>query len=394
MVPSLPFSDLVIGHSTLAFGILKCALNPKPLALHPSQSFQRGALCHIAQRNLHVRIVIQGLGYNQRPKFDIIRFAIPHINLHTASPNHEYSACSLSQDHLLPALTRERLHELPNLNPLLTTLVFFSWPARWRFWQVGFRIFQIHSKIGMKIHAKRFTHRIKSKTKPGAFTISCIGSYPVIAKIVLPCMLNNFLSKFNLRSKSLFFFRYARTFTPFRIIRPFLGQIEPNINRRHVGAIGQCTKDGHLTIVHLAEATQPLTRNSDRFFPLLRKPAFIYKQASIGAAQKFIHILGCMIDNLSMIPFGMGQKLLKVPRLGVRHNFGHPVHVLTLTGLHQTASVLPGLIRNIMTVGLKVSRVAVHECKKATPHVPQGGRVGGCIRFAPLLSRMFPLVLA
>ena len=394
MVPSSPLSDLVISHPTLAFGILKSTLNPKPLALHPSQSFKRGAFGSIAQGNLYVRIIIQGLGYNQSPKCNIIGFAIPYINLHTTSPNPEYPACCFSKRHLFPALARESLHKVPNFNALLVALVFLSWAARWITWQVGLGVFLIHPKIRMNIHTKRLTHRIKCQTKPGPLAISCVGPYPAIMKTVIPCMLNNFLGKVNLRSKNLFFIRYARTLTPFWIIRPFLGQIQAYINRGNVGSIRKCPKNSNLAVIDLAEATQPLTRNANRFFSLLCKAAFIYQQASTGTTQKSICVLGYMIDNISMIPFGMGQKLLKVARLGFRHHFGHPVHILTWTALHQTTSVLAGLIRDIMTVGLEMFCVAVHKRKKATPNADNSRRVGGCMRFAPLLSKMFPLALA
>jgi len=62
--------------------------------------------------------------------------------------------------------------------------------------------------------------------------------------------------------------------------------------------------------------------------------------------------------------------------------------------LHQTASVLASLIRDIMTVGPEMFRVGLHKGHKAPPQAPQAGPVGGCIRFPPSLSRMFPLALS
>ena len=256
------------------------------------------------------------------------------------------------------------------------------------------RVFLIHPKIRMNIHTKRLTHRIKCKTKPGSLAISCVGLYPAIMKAILPCMLNNFLGEVNLRSKNLFFFRYARTLTPFWIIRSFPGQIQTDINRGDVRSIRQCPKKPLLGRCR-PYRNDPTT--DGKLQPILFPALQIRFHLSAGkhwATQKSVRILGYMIDNISMIPFGMGQKLLKVARLGFRHHFGHPVHILTWTALHQTTSILTGLVRNIMTVGLEMFCVAVHKRKKATPNAGNSHRVGGCMRFAPLLSKMFPLALA
>ena len=95
MMPSAPFSHLVISHTTLAFTIFKHPLNPESLPLHPAQTAKGGLLRGIAQRNLGIRITPQSLSDDQGPAFGFVRFPIPHINGQTTDqhfgifPSHE-----------------------------------------------------------------------------------------------------------------------------------------------------------------------------------------------------------------------------------------------------------------------------------------------------------------
>ena len=89
----------------------------------------------------------------------------------------------------------------------------------------------------------------------------------------------------------------------------------------------------------------------------------------------------------------MCQKLLKIAGFGFRHNLSHTIHVLAGTSLHQPGSVLSSLIRNIMAVRLEMFSVVIHKRHKA-PTDASKRHVGGCIKIAPFLSRMFSLALA
>jgi hypothetical protein len=94
------------------------------------------------------------------------------------------------------------------------------------------------------------------------------------------------------------------------------------------------------------------------------------------------------IDNCPSIPFIEGKILLKISGFGVRNNLGHPVHVFTRTGLHQAAGVLPGLIRDIMSVGKKMFAEIFHKRYKTTTSDGQC-RLRGGICISPWVTVLF-----
>ena len=123
--------------------------------------------------------------------------------------------------------------------------------------------------------------------------------------------------------------------------------------------------------------------------PLFLKPAFInQKTGGFLISQKNVCLAGDMIDNGSGVPFGVGQKLLKISRFGPRYNLGHAVHVFAGTRLHQATCVLASFVRYIVAIGLKMMTETFHEGHKTPPDASK--RLRGRISFPPGFTVLSP----
>ena len=395
VVPSTPLSHLIVGHAAFTFCIFKCTFHPITLALHPAQPLKRYALRCIAQGNLCIRIATQSLRHNQGPALNLPRFTIPYINPPSIDLNSKHTPGGMTKRHRFPAFLRERIYQLTHFKAFLIRLILCKLTSTVAtfFRQIRLWIFQIDTKIRVQINNESLSHFTQSKAKSRAFAISHIRTYPSEAKALFSGMFHDLQSKVWLCSKTPLPFRHTCSFTTFRIISPFLRQVETHINRYSKLTMSQSTKNCHLTIIHFAQTAQPLTGNTNRTFSLFSKSAFIKQKACVSVlTQKLICVAGHMVNHLTVIPLRMGQKLLEIARFGIRHNFSHSVHIFTGTCLHQTAGVLAGLIRDIVSVRVKMFGVGIHERQEAPADTNKHG-LGGFIIF-PFVSRMFSLGLA
>ena len=77
MVPSLPFTDLIVSHTTLGLSILKGPLYSEALRLHFSQSLQLGIWQRIGQGVFDGLRRINFPAHNQVPMPGLCFFTIP-----------------------------------------------------------------------------------------------------------------------------------------------------------------------------------------------------------------------------------------------------------------------------------------------------------------------------
>ena len=236
----------------------------------------------------------------------------------------------------------------------------------------------------MKVYNEALAHSIKFKAKPGALPVAGIRPDPAIPKPVLPGTGNDFKGKLLFGAKDPFIPRNTRFFTTLRVIGPLLWKIKFDINRDCKAVLGKHAEHRHLPVVNLAQSAQPLPGHTGRHRPLLWKPLSSSKTGSLFVTQTRIGITGNVIDDTAGIPPAVGQKLLEIAGLGIRDDFGHPVHVFTRTGLHQTAGILPRPFRNIVAVGAEMVAEALYKGHKAPADAGER-RLWGDMRFSPLV---------
>ena len=391
MVPGAPFSYLIIRHTAFAFGVLKCALNPISLSLHPRQPFQRCASRGVGQRDFCIRYATKTLRDHQCPLICGLGFSIPNVYLKAKTMCLKVSSAGFAQfQNRLPGKITV-LYYVTDFNAfgIRGVALMFGTTVCLFLWDIWFRILQIHLKIRMHINHKLMPHGIQGLAKTRTLAVAGVGSHPSKANAALFSMANYINGNFIFCLESAIRFRNAGFCATLRIIGPFFGNIKTRINRHRVTPIGQSAKYGNLSVINLAKAAQPLPCCTYRHASLLFKAALINQQASvIHIAQKIISILGNVIHYLPGIPFGMCEKLLKIARSGVRDNFGHPIHVFPRTGLHQTASVLARLIADVMGVTGKMVRVGFHKRNKAPADAGERRRLLVFIGLPPGLGVM------
>jgi|GEM_PF-5634686 len=391
MKPCVPFANLIIRHTALAFSVLKRPLDPIALTLHPGQPFELGRLGCIAQRYLGLRILAQCLGGYQNGAFRLRRVFVPYIYRYAQCPKFKRPSAGLAQFQY--RLIR-KLKKLYNFFDLIAsgvcsiagegTTLFISLLR-----YVGMGIVQVNRKIRMKINDKPLSHLIQGHTKSGAFSIAPICTYPAKPKTICPSVPNHFKCQRIFGVENTVRFGYAGFITPLPVFYPCLGKVESNIHRYCKTVFAKYSKYRHLAIIDFAKPAQLLPGNTRRHRPLFGKSAFVDEKAGLLIAQKFIRITGDLIDDILSAPLAVSQKLLKITRFRIRDHFGHPVHILARTRLHQTAGILPSLFCDIMTIGLKMVTVAFHEGHKTPPNTAEC-RLRGDIRFPPGFTDLSP----
>src|SRR4029077_1065889 len=116
----------------------------------------------------------------------------------------------------------------------------------------------------------------------------------------------------------------------------------------------------------LPKASEVLTTRTHRHLALLCKPTFVDDQRSLGRIpDQLIGITCNMIKHFTCTPFGVSDKLLQISIIGVRYHLRDRIDVFTRARLHQTRSILPGLLRHIPPVTLKVLGVTLHKTYKS-----------------------------
>ena len=393
MMPGLPFSNLVVSHAALAFSILEHSFNPIALALHPRQGFNIGCLRKIRQRYLRIRLAPKQLAYYQLPFVGLLRYAVPNIHSLTESSNLQRASTGLTQFQNRQIRKSIIADNFTDFKAFGVGSIAFKFAATLSFFlrNIGRWVLQIQMKIRMDIHNESLAHLVQCFTKSRPLTITGVGTDPSKPKVVFASVLHN------LNGKLIFGFKTAMSFwntcfsTAFGILGPlFFRQIQAHINRNRVSVIGQRAEYRYLAIVNFSQSAQPLARRTNRHPSLFFKPAFInQKTGDFLVSQKSVSFTGDVGDNGSGIPLGVGQKLLKIARFGLRNNLGHAIHVFTGASLHQTTCVLTRLVRYIVPVRSEVFAEVFHKGHKTSPDAGER-RLWGCIRYPPGFRTLSP----
>jgi len=129
VMPGIPFTNLIVGHTTFTFPIFEHTFYPKPLPLHKAQTPKRCVFGCICQRDLRIRIESQRFGDDQMPAFIIFRFPIPHIYLQPKYSHFKRTTSCVPKFNGFPALRRYRFNNISNLNAFLIGLILFRLTA-------------------------------------------------------------------------------------------------------------------------------------------------------------------------------------------------------------------------------------------------------------------------
>ena len=270
-MPGLPLSSLIVDHAALAFGFLKHAFNPIPLALHPRQDFNTGCLQKIGQRYLRVRFSSSRLAWHQKPFIASIRYAVPHINRFTKDPHFQQPSTGLTQFQkwqIGKAIIAHNFAEFKTFgigsvaSEFATTLGFVLR-------NIGRRVFQLHVKIRVDIHNESLIHLGKCPAKSRTLAITGVGTDPSKPKPVFASVLHDFNSKLIFGFKAVMSFRNAGFGTALGILGPRFGQIQAHINRNSALVIRQRAEHRHLPAVNFSQSAQPLARRTYRHPPYL-----------------------------------------------------------------------------------------------------------------------------
>ena len=119
-------------------------------------------------------------------------------------------------------------------------------------------------------------------------------------------------------------------------------------------AATQCGEHTHLTVLQLAQPTTPLACHASRVLALLHETGLVDQQATIGLATKqSLRFRRHLTHRRLVVPRRMAQEVLQPLVVGVRHDFGHPLHVLA-SGLDQATEILFGLDEHASGAGTEM----------------------------------------
>jgi len=154
VVPSFPFSHLIVRHTTFTFGVLKGTFNPKSLARHKAKAVQLSPLRGIGQGILYIRMVFQRLRHYQSPASGSLGFTIPNKDFQAACFNPENASGCFAKRFFFPPLWRKGLYKVTYLHAFLIGLIILERASAvcCFFRQIGLGIFQIYVKVRMHIH--------------------------------------------------------------------------------------------------------------------------------------------------------------------------------------------------------------------------------------------------
>ena len=119
-------------------------------------------------------------------------------------------------------------------------------------------------------------------------------------------------------------------------------------------AFAQRRKNADLAIVHLALTPAPLALNTHRIFAFLGKAAFIDEQTAVGGtAQPLIGFPCHLVEDRTMIPWRVGEHVLKELLIRIDDRFFHALHVLSF-GLHQPIEIMASRCKHRARLKLEV----------------------------------------
>ena len=132
-----------------------------------------------------------------------------------------------------------------------------------------------------------------------------------------------FAMKFNV------FMGYSGFQASFFVVGPGLRQKQSIANRYRMFFETQNGKNACLAIFGFTESAAPLPSDTNGFISLFGNAGFVnYQTAIVFTANKPIRIIGKLIDNRLVIPWRIGQKVLKDLIVRIWNRFSHTFHVL------------------------------------------------------------------
>src|SRR5437868_3179503 len=136
-------------------------------------------------------------------------------------------------------------------------------------------------------------------------------------------------------------FRDVRFLAAHRILRPLAGQIEPGGNRPGERALSIMTIDADLTIGQFSGRPGILARDAHRVLPLLFKTGVIKDEGTITFALDLQHPGHPLPIERAFIPDHLGQQMVELLLIGLRHNLGQRVAILVRVLAEQPGDILP-----------------------------------------------------
>src|SRR6516165_781582 len=292
VVPADPTANLIMRQADFALGFVKNLFDAMPLAMDTHQHFDvRRA---VAQRVPGSRLGLQGADHQQA-----LRAADPAIFVLRLHSNRQ----SLNTQR--PLVTIANLHGLPTFRRL---------PGGPAVGTLERRLAAIRLKLQLARQGiRRHVHNIalplppQPQTKRGYTAKFVVRRDPAMRQMkVARQQLDGdppLLLKHN-------FFGHVALLAPYRIVRPFLVQIQTPVQRCVTLArcIGQ--EHSHLAILKLAEASAPLTIHAARLRSLLREGTTIDNKDAIGITQLLADMAAQFGHDLFVIPQTRADKML------------------------------------------------------------------------------------
>ncbi len=132
----------------------------------------------------------------------------------------------------------------------------------------------------------------------------------------------------------------VRLLAPRLIRRPLLRQVQPCGHRPGQRALGVMTIDRDLAVGHFARRSGILARHPDRVAPALLKPGIIKNEHAIAFPGQRLHPGDPLPIERGLIPDHVGQQVVELLLVGLRHNLSQGVTVFVGMLTEQAGKIL------------------------------------------------------
>ena len=212
-------------------------------------------------------------------------------------------------------------------------------PSRWGDDRLG--IVQVDPLIFVNIPDEALAAVVERPQQRRIAAIQTIKAHPGKADPLLASMGDHLQSQVVLALEPAVRGRYPRRLTAFRVLGPRFREEESFIDQRGFRPAAQRRKHPDLTILHLAQLAAPLPPHPHRMPPFLREPALVDDQTAVGLPpQQPVGVLRHLVQHRPFRPRRLAHHVLERLMIGLRDDFLHPFHILSLR-LEQPAEVMP-----------------------------------------------------